>query len=354
MTKPKLLISGASGAIGNAFLAEWLRRQPTSEIVCIVRSASARDFISRSIGFYPNLKIVDCDLLSDDSTDAAAACIGRIRDIVAVHCAADVSWDKSADELYNLNVLGTKRFFQLAQAVTTSPRLVYVSTAFTNTIERQFRNGYEETKAAAELALLSTAIPFCTFSPSLVVGDSKSGRIARFNGIYPIVRYLTEYSPPFLVGKRDGALDVVPVDWVASQLCDLVVEQVRGCAPRNVVASSGPEKSISFESAVRLAEEEINKHRCDAGLVAAKPVPIIRPRQWEFLKRSLEAWRPSDLSLRDFRYFEKIMSVYSTYSEGGRARHPEGVSTPPPPPAEYLPNAVRYWLKGYARRLSPS
>ncbi|CAN7771557.1 SDR family oxidoreductase [Rhizobium leguminosarum] len=354
MSCATLLVSGGSGAIGNSFLMDFLEREPLVDVVCIARSPRARACIAGTINCNTRVRIIDCDLLSDLSVNLAARDIGKIGKIVAVHCAADVSWDKSAAALYNLNVLGTARFCGLIQQVSSASRLIYVSTAFTKREGRDVRNGYEETKAVAESTLESKGIPYSVFSPSLVVGDSRTGHISRFNGIYPILRFLTEFAPPFLVGNKNGFLDIVPIDWVVSQLYELVSEQLRGETPRHIVASAGAAGRIGFERAIRIAEAEINKERFATGLGLAAAVPVIKLRQWEFLKRSLEVWRPPNLGLRDFRYFERLLNVYASYSEDNRARAPEGTSTSAPDPERYMPTVIQYWLTKSARRLGPA
>ena len=64
-----------------------------------------------------------------------------------------------------LNVDGTFRFAELLGAVSTSPRKVYLSTAYTRTENWFYRSGYEKTKAEAERRLSAEfkCLPISTF-----------------------------------------------------------------------------------------------------------------------------------------------------------------------------------------------
>jgi len=107
---------------------------------------------------------------------------------------------------------------------------------------RTFHNTYEEAKAAAEVVghrALEAGLPLTVLRPSMVVGDSRSGKI-----IAPqIFSYLCE----FLTGTRvhgvfpplhRARLDVVPVDWVSRLL--LVSSQTPEWVGRVLHACSGP------------------------------------------------------------------------------------------------------------------
>src|SRR6185503_1551609 len=82
-----------------------------------------------------------------------------------------------------------------------------------------FRNFYEETKylAEAEVEKLKNDLPVTIFRPSVVVGDSRTGETAKYDGIYYLILYLRK-SPALLrfvnVGNDAVKLNLVPVDFV--------------------------------------------------------------------------------------------------------------------------------------------
>lgn len=348
------ILSGASGAIGQVFLARLLNHWPDSPVICLVRSEAACELIRKAAGpVSRNIRFVAADLIDPAMVRNAAREIGLVGPVLGVHAAADVSWERSAEEMASLNVEGTSRFAELLGTISASPRMVYLSTAYTRTENWTYRNGYEETKAEAERRLITQfeCLPISTFACSLVVGSTTDGQIGRYNGIYPVVRFLAELAPPFLVGRKDAMLDIVPVDWVCDELVRLCTGQIAGKRPLKVVAAAGPGRRIAFERLVRITEDRIASFFGRHGLSQAEPVPIIKNRQWSFLKRSLERWQPPELSIGDFRQFERLMRVYGSYSENMTVLDPVHTARRAPDPEHYLPKVVDRWLNDHTARI---
>jgi len=357
----KVLLSGASGTVGIPLVAALLAHDAELRLVCVLRSAKARAALEESLpsALRRRVEFIEADLSDDASIDAAMASMGALATddtpTVGVHLAADVSWDKRCEEMQQLNVQGTRNFARLLLAASARPHMVYVSTAYTQTHDWDYRNGYEESKAMAERSLregFGTRLPISTFSCSLVVGDSRTGAIARFNGLYPLIKFLAAFNPPFLVGNKDGLLDIVPVDWVVAELHAMVLQCAADDTPRECVASAGPHR-VRYETAVRLIEERIAHARRRHGLPELAPVPILRDRQWGFLKRALAAWQPPGISRSDFRYFERLLRVYGIYASSDRVRPPLHVREPSPDPLGFLPGVVDHWIACHPRTVRP-
>ncbi len=145
------------------------------------------------------------------------------------HLAA-ISWP-GADraEMRRVNVEGTRNVLELAHAAPRLRRLAHFSTAYVSgeragvileeelAMGQRFRNAYEETKHQAELLVrrAQSALPATVFRPSIVVGDSRTGEIDRFEGPYELAILLV--ASPLAVplpGDAVGPLNVVPVDFV--------------------------------------------------------------------------------------------------------------------------------------------
>ncbi len=354
----KVLLSGASGTVGIPLVAALLAHDADLRLACVLRSPKARAALEDSLApaLRQRIAFIEADLSDDDSVGAAAlALTADDTPTVGVHLAADVSWDKSCEEMQQLNVQGTQNFVRLLRAASRRPHMVYVSTAYTQTHDWDYRNGYEESKAMAERTLrerFGATLPISTFSCSLVVGDSRTGEIARFNGLYPLIKFLAAFNPPFLVGNKDGLLDIVPVDWVVAELHGMVLRCAADNAPTECVASAGPQR-VRYETAVRLIEERIAHARRLNGLPELAPVPILRDRQWGFLKRALAAWQPPGISRSDFRYFERLLRVYGIYASSDRVRAPLNVGAPSPDPLGFLPGVVDHWIACNPRTVRP-
>lgn len=343
-----LIVTGASGALGLRFVRDWLRAHTDCRIVALFRSQQAADVCLQTLPAKSRgaLIRVIADLSDPVSLQMAAATLPAIDRAVAVHLAADVAWDRTFDEMRALNVDGSLHFCDFVARVARQPHFIYVSTAFTRTHDWVYRNGYEESKAAGERALrkrFASIMPVSVFSCSLVVGDSADGAIGRFHGLYPLIRFIAALSPPFLVGNRAGRFDLVPIDWVVGELIQLAERCAVGAAASEVVAAAGDAR-LSYERVIRIVEARIDLARDAVGLPALTPVPILRSRQWAFLKRSLAAWRPEGVSASDFRYFERLLQIYGVYAESETVRAPLNVTRDAPSAELFLPRAVDYWL----------
>jgi nucleoside-diphosphate-sugar epimerase len=130
-----------------------------------------------------------------------------------------------------VNVEGTRNVLDLAAAGRRLRRLNHFSTAFVSgdrvgviledelATGQRFRNRYEETKFQAELLVrrAQAELPATIYRPSIVVGDSRTGEIDRFEGPYALAILLVASPvtvPLPLPGDAVAPLNVVPVDFV--------------------------------------------------------------------------------------------------------------------------------------------
>ena len=154
------------------------------------------------------------------------------------HLAAAYDLAVSKDVAFNVNLQGTKNVNDLVVSLKNLHRYNYISTCYVagkregvileSDLEHKagFRNFYEETKYLAELEVerLKGHLPVTIFRPSVVVGDSTTGEITKYDGIYYLIRYLRK--APFLlrvinVGNSKVRLNMVPVDFVVDAIVAL-------------------------------------------------------------------------------------------------------------------------------------
>ena len=87
---------------------------------------------------------------------------------------------------------------------------------------RHFRNTYEAAKAEAETlvwAALCEGLPGTIHRPSMIVGDSRTGRIRQFQVFYHLSEFLTGRKTWGVVPEtNDAKLDIVSVDYVAQAI----------------------------------------------------------------------------------------------------------------------------------------
>jgi nucleoside-diphosphate-sugar epimerase len=147
------------------------------------------------------------------------------------HLAA-ISW-LGADPRYvrRVNVEGTRNVLELAQRAPRLARLNHFSTALVSgdrvgviledelAMGQRFHNAYEESKHEAELLVrrAQADLPATVYRPSIVVGDSRTGEIDRFEGPYALAILLVASPlavPLPLAGGGAAPLNVVPIDFV--------------------------------------------------------------------------------------------------------------------------------------------
>ncbi len=154
------------------------------------------------------------------------------KEIDRIHHCAQVTYlgvDRKPAEA--VNVGGAREILELAFACTHLKALVFHSTAHVSgdrtglvleeDLERgqSFRNVVEETKARAEKLVRAAMprLPVVVLRPSMVVGDSQTGEIDRFDGVYLLILLIVTSPPDFalpLPGRGDSPLNVVPIDFV--------------------------------------------------------------------------------------------------------------------------------------------
>jgi thioester reductase-like protein len=145
-----------------------------------------------------------------------------------------------------VNVEGTISVNEFVKRLPKLRRYNYVSTCYisgnrTGVIRETelehdagFHNFYEQTKYLAELEVekLKNKFPVTIFRPSVVVGDSRTGETAKYDGIYYLINYLRMFPALFRfvnVGNREVKLNLVPVDFVVEAIAALANDERAIC-----------------------------------------------------------------------------------------------------------------------------
>jgi len=132
-----------------------------------------------------------------------------------------------------VNVDGTRNVLDVASDLDHLDRLVFHSTAFvagdrTGVILEEeleagqtFRNAYERTKFEAERLVRARMkdLPISVVRPSVIVGDSATGRIDRLDGPYFLIRTIVNFPVDVALPLPEGGaypLNMVPVDYVVA------------------------------------------------------------------------------------------------------------------------------------------
>ncbi len=216
--KPTTALTGATGFLGSHLMASMLREG--YRVIVLGRSnkdESLKARIFRLLKWFgieniaAQLTFVETDLskplLGLEETAYKQIC-SETEEIV--HCASDTSFsERKRDVVFKSNIANLDSILEFA-ANSKAGFFHYISTAFVagrNTIvckeqlssSDSFLNVYEESKAMAENIIsaycLKKSIPYTIIRPSIVYGDSKTGRSLKFNALYfPVqsVKYIRE------------------------------------------------------------------------------------------------------------------------------------------------------------------
>jgi thioester reductase-like protein len=178
------------------------------------------------------VNLIDGDATAMDLGLSGAEFRSLAGEVDRIHHVAQVSYlGVDAKTAEHVNVSGAREILELAGACTDLECLVFHSTAhvsgdregrvFEGDLKagQRFRNVVEETKGRAEKLVRAAMdrVPIAVLRPSIVVGDSSTGEVDRFDGPYLLLLLILTSPPDFalpLPGRGDTPLNLVPIDYV--------------------------------------------------------------------------------------------------------------------------------------------
>jgi nucleoside-diphosphate-sugar epimerase len=243
MRPATVLVTGVTGFVGGATVAELLTRRPREPLLLLVRAddhAHAVERVRRSLSRFldsDTLATVSerLDYLVADLTRSTTLDDPRLARITHVlHAAASTSF-RSVRGVRHTNILGTLGLVHHLRRVARLERFLYVSTAYlcgagapalvreddSPRLDARHLVEYTASKAETELLLAATApeLPVVVVRPSAVVGHTRLG-------CGPSASLFWYYRCLALLGRTpfppDARRDIVPVDYVAATLVDLL------------------------------------------------------------------------------------------------------------------------------------
>jgi len=296
-----ILLTGASGVLGRALVDELVS---DFTLLCLRRRTPIDD---------PRVVEIPGDLsarrLGLDATTWRDLC--RRVDVI-VHSAATTSWRARRPEVIAVNVTGTGQMVELADRA--GAPLYHLSTAFVsrrssaeNDRDDDDRAGgvaaYLESKHAAEALIRKADIGAVIVRPSIVIGDSRDGRIAAFQGIYRVLAAVYQGLLPVLPAEPDARIDFVPQDVVARAVGRLVREQIRDDV---FWLTAGPE-ALSVDELVLLTLEAAER----AGPRPSPPRMVAKEAVHRLLLPLLDDVMPVALR-RQFSAFSEFMLLFQS------------------------------------------
>lgn len=239
-----LLFTGFPGFIGERLLPRLLELRPGASIRCLIQAkfeAMARASLGAIEKAHPHTK-GRIDLVVGDITEERLALSpSAARDLQRVltgayHLAAVYDLAVGRDVAERINVHGTRNILGFLSGATRLQRLDYVSTAYVSgtavgvfretdlDVGQSFKNHYEETKFRAEVEVVKSGLPFAVYRPAIVVGDSRTGETAKFDGPYFALTAMERMPAPGVfirIGSGRTTVNLVPVDFLIEAVARL-------------------------------------------------------------------------------------------------------------------------------------
>jgi nucleoside-diphosphate-sugar epimerase len=264
--KPTIALTGATGFLGSHLMASMLTGG--YKIIVLGRPAkeeTLQERISKLLRWFGieelagQLEFVVIDFLKPmlGIPEAEYKNLCAITEQI-IHCASDTSFaERKRDTIFKSNVSSLEGILEFAANASVN-FFHYISTAYVAganvttckesiSSATDFLNVYEESKARAESIISAfcekNEIPYTIIRPSIVYGDSRTGRSLRFNALYfPLqsLKYIQEiylndiknhggkksqkhgifidddgflFLPLRIYLPHEGALNLIPVDY---------------------------------------------------------------------------------------------------------------------------------------------
>jgi thioester reductase-like protein len=238
-----VLLTGFPSFAARKMCEELVRTGPRTLVHAIVQQkfeAEAREALDAlTLEERGRVNLIEGDAAAMDLGLSGAELAAIAPEIDRIHHMAQVSYlgaDRKLAE--RVNVGGAREILEVAAvctslkcAVSHSPAHVSGDrTGFVLETEldkgQEFHNVVEETLARGEKMMRAAMprLPICVLRPTIVVGDSHTGEVDRFDGPYFLILLIVTSPPDFplpLPGRPDSSLHLVPVDYYVRAACAL-------------------------------------------------------------------------------------------------------------------------------------
>ena len=373
-----VFLTGATGTIGSALVPRLLDDTDTS-LSLLIRAIDESGLRARLgdmlayWGYRPDdaraarIRVLRGDISQPDfglRTEDHNKLAGQTTHII--HCAASVKLNMSLGHARATAVVPTRTVLDLGRRCAQAGTLRKIDLVSTVGVwgrtpgrmpERRlpevgdFHNTYEAAKAEAERVIWSEGggLPITVHRPSMVVGESGSGRVIHFQVFYHLCEFLAGARTfGIMPDLGQTKLDTVPVDWVA----DVIrwSSNHPEAAGRILHLCSGPDGAIALprlQERVRLAWQthgrKLPRLRSVNRRLLERLVPIIGAVAGERTRRALRGLPPVLAYLAEDQGFSNVET----------ARMLGAAGLPVPSVESYLDPILRYYLDSRDQRRAP-
>lgn len=301
-----VFLTGATGMLGRILLPRLLRALPEAAVTLLLRAADDQDLRARIHSLRQECALAGADgRLSALRGDVTLDRLGlterdwnALRSSVThiIHGAATIRFDHPLEEARAINAGGTRRVLDLAEACKEHgplKRFLYIGTSSVSgrsgglisegqlEVSQEFFNTYERSKCESERLVRDrfSRLPAIVVRPSIVIGDSVTGRTSSFNVIYIPLRLVYRGLLTVLPAAPETLMDLVPVDWVCDALLHILGAPITEARVFHLTA--GPQRAVRLVDLVESAIDYFDR-----------VVPLSRRRKIRFVStEEYEGWR---------------------------------------------------------------
>ena len=265
-----------------------------------------------------------------------------------IHCASDTSFsERKREVVFKSNVASLDSILEFA-ADSRADHFHYISTAYVSgsgvtyckeilSSAKSFTNVYEESKAAAENIISrfckNSSISLSIIRPSIVYGDSQTGRSLKFNALYFPIRsaqsirdiYLNDlynnggikaanngisldkdgylFLPLVIYLPEEGYLNIIPVDYFVNA----TIKIIEDCSQGGIYHLTN-----NYPTTMKIVAkyyEQLMKVRGVEIIYGLQPDNLVRNPAEELFDRFIEPYRPY---LSDNRVFDRTNTNLAT------------------------------------------
>jgi len=300
-----LFITGVTGNLGGKLVLRILEDDPDARLILLIRGESIPHAMSRlentlkthdpglDLQSYSKRVKVVCGDITSNGLGLSESVLNRLTSEVThiIHSAAATKFQLPIEYSRLINYQGTANVMTLARRVRENGNLqgvAYISTAYVcgdrgGTVyeyelpdNARFSNTYEQTKWESERLVrsLMSELPVSIFRPSIIVGDSQTGRTAAFNVLYTPLRLIYEGMITTLPCSTRVPLDVVPVDFVSDAINHIFLKSTDHIGKTYHIVA-GCEKCMTVDEIVKHAVDYFNRYAATRPLRQVRFMPEI-------------------------------------------------------------------------------
>jgi long-chain acyl-CoA synthetase len=366
----KILITGSTGNIGGQLVLEILENYPNSRLELLIRGKSEAECYGRlaanlqrlnpdfdSAAVSDQIKVFCGDMTQNNLGLRQSQYDSLMRSVThVIHAAASTKFHLPLNQARFINCCGTENVLRLVKHAYQCGKLMnfaYISTAYVcgdregyirdrlNQHVEAFSNPYEQSKYEAEQLVCAYLEdhPFTIFRPSIVVGNSRTGRIISFNALYTPLKCICRGVLKTLPCEPDTPLDTVPLDYVGKAVTEMFLgSDARKRAIYHITA--GEQSAPTVREIVSLTIDHFGKLAFNCPELTVE----YRPRLFGDSCSHSSCENPGRAA--------KVLGAYAPYICRQRifsSRKTDGIlrqlGIKPPVFSEYFPVVIRYWLK---------